>query len=169
MDAAVVVLLIAQGIGGLLHAQLCVGLGDGEAVALRDSTEALASSPPDGLAALDVRAYRHPLGMLLGRVSEVVRGRGRPDHRGADLAGASLRGAALAGADLRGALLIGADLRDADLRTADLLGTDLRGADVGGADLREALFLTPPQLTAARGDASTRIPAGFERPGHWAD
>jgi hypothetical protein len=138
-----------------------------DTVDLRDRTEALADSSPDRLGAVDVAAHRHPVGALLGQASELVRGRGRPDHRGADLAGAALRGAALAGADLRGALLIGADLRSADLRTADVLGADLRGADLGGADLREALFLTRPQLTAARGDARTRIPAGFDRPAHW--
>ncbi len=70
-------------------------------------------------------------------------------------------------ADLRGALLIGADLRSTDLRMADLLGADLRGADLTGADLADALFVTGPQLTAARGDEATRIPEPVPRPAHW--
>jgi hypothetical protein len=109
-------------------------------------------------------------GELLARVSEVVRAalphRAR-DRRGADLAGARLSGADLRGASLRGALLLGAALDGADLRGADLLGADLRGADVRGADLRGALFLTRPQLTAAVGDAATRLPGWAERPAHW--
>jgi hypothetical protein len=31
------------------------------------------------------------------------------------------------------------------------------------------LFLIQSQLDAARGDATTRLPAGFSRPGHWTD
>jgi uncharacterized protein YjbI with pentapeptide repeats len=53
-----------------------------------------------------------------------------------------------------------ADLRGDDLRLADVTGADLRGADVRGADLATTLFLSPSQLEAARGDASTRLPEG---------
>jgi hypothetical protein len=130
-------------------------------------TEALTRAGGDELAALDVAGHRGVVGELLERVSALVRGRGGADRRGADLMGADLRGADLRRAGLRGAYLIGADLRGADLRTADLLGADLRAADLRGADLRDALFLTRPQLTAARGDAATRIPAGLDRPAHW--
>ena len=120
------------------------------------------------LASLDVGDLRRDLGDLLGRVSTAVRGGlGGQELRGRDLAGRDLRGERLRAADLRGALLIGADLRGADLRTADLLGADLRGTDLTGADLTDALFLTGPQLTAARGDGATRIPAHVARPAHW--
>ena len=61
----------------------------------------------------------------------------------------------------------GADLRGLDLGTADLLGADLRNADLRGADLSRSLFLTQPQVTAARGDASTRLPSVLQRPVHW--
>ena len=60
-----------------------------------------------------------------------------------------------------------ADLRETDLRSADLLGADLRDADLRGSDLREALFLTRPQVAAARGDGRTRLPDGCPRPAHW--
>jgi uncharacterized protein YjbI with pentapeptide repeats len=93
--------------------------------------------------------------------------RGKPDRRGADLAGARLRAADLSGVSLRGALLIAADLRNADLRGADLLGADLRNADLSGADLFGALYLSQSQLNAARGDAHTRIPSALARPAHW--
>lgn len=108
------------------------------------------------------------VGELLGRVSALARDglRGRR-ARGADLTGATLRAADLHGADLRGALLIGADLRDADLRLADLLGADLRGARLDGADLSDALFLTPQQVTSARGDRTTRLPSGWVAPASW--
>jgi uncharacterized protein YjbI with pentapeptide repeats len=81
--------------------------------------------------------------------------------------GKDLRRARLRGASLRGAYLIGADLRGVDLGTADLLGADLRAADVRGADLGQCLFLTQPQVEAAKGDAATTIPAALRRPAHW--
>ncbi|WTW97634.1 pentapeptide repeat-containing protein [Streptomycetaceae bacterium NBC_01309] len=126
---------------------------------------------PDELARLDVAAHRAPVGELLARTSELVRaevGGKRKNRRGADLMGAKLRGADLRGASLRGAYLIGADLRGADLRLADVLGADFRDADVSGADLTGAVFLTQPQVAAARGDARTRLPVRVDRPAHWA-
>ena len=139
-----------------------------EAGQLLESTGELTRSAPADLLALDVADLRQRVGGLLERVSAAVRPAGSPDRRGADLAGADLRGTDLHGATLRGALLIGADLQGADLRQADLLGTDLRGSDLRGADLTGALFLTQPQLEAARGDAATTVPASLERPAHWA-
>jgi uncharacterized protein YjbI with pentapeptide repeats len=141
-----------------------------EAARARERVAALTGSTPAELAALDVAAERAAVGDLLARISATVRGRlpgRRRDRRGADLIGARLRGAALRGADLRGSLLIGADLRGADLRDADLLGADLRDADLRGADLTGALFVTHPQLHAARGDTATRPPAHLTRPPHW--
>ena len=122
------------------------------------------------------RAARRGSGPLLQRTSAVVRADARRARRapaslprrvrpGADLLGADLRGADLRAADLRGAYLIAADLCGADLRTADLLGADLRDADLPDADLAGALFLTQPQLNAARGNAGTRIPARPATPG----
>jgi Pentapeptide repeats (8 copies) len=138
--------------------------------ALADRTEALAAAGPGELAAVDPGRLREEAGGLLTAVSELARAglpRRAGDRRGADLMGADLRGADLHGAGLRGAYLIGADLRGADLRRADLLGADLRAADLGGADLTGALFVTRPQLAAARGDTATVLPAGLERPAHW--
>ncbi|WP_042369690.1 pentapeptide repeat-containing protein [Streptacidiphilus neutrinimicus] len=135
-----------------------------------DDVEAMTREDADTLAALDVPEVRAGVSELLREASELTRaglpGR-RRNHRGADLIGAKLRRAALRGANLRGAYLIGADLRDADLRGADVIGADLRGADLRGADLTDVLFLTQPQLNAARGDAATRLPATLARPGHW--
>jgi len=130
-------------------------------------TEALTAGTADELRAFDVGAFRGEVGELLGQVSEIVRGPGRPDRRGADLMGRDLRRARLSGASLRGAYLIGSDLRGADLGTADLLGADLRAADVRGTDLSRCLFLTQPQVTAAQGDMSTRLPVAVSAPPHW--
>jgi hypothetical protein len=142
-----------------------------EVEAALEQTDQLTRAVADELAGLDAATYRQVVGDLLGRVSDAVRsdvpGRTR-DRRGADLMGAALRGADLRGAGLRGAYLIGADLRDADLRRADLLGADLRAADLRGADLTGAIFLTQPQLTAATGNAATRVPVSLARPPHWA-
>ncbi|GAA4659968.1 pentapeptide repeat-containing protein [Amycolatopsis dongchuanensis] len=145
-----------------LHPELRQALAD---------TERLTQLPPDELAAVDVPAVRQQVNELLVRAADRARasvpGR-RRNHRGADLIGAKLRGADLRGASLRGALLIGADLRKADLRSADVTGADFRGADLRGADLTGCLFLTQAQLTAARGDASTRLSAPLTPPAHWA-
>lgn len=133
-----------------------------------DDLVRLADADPATILAVDVGAQRRTVGPLLERASELARAglRGRR-HRDADLVGKALRDADLRGADLRGASLLGADLRGADLRLADLLGADLRGARLHGADLTSALFVTPPQIASAAGDATTRLPAGLEPPAHW--
>lgn len=122
------------------------------------------------LAKVDGPGLRRATGELLAQVSETARAdtpRRGPDRRGADLIEASLRDTDLQGTSLRGALLLGADLRGANLRRADLLGADLRAADLTGADLSESIFLTQPQVQAARGDATTRLPPLLTRPPHW--
>ncbi|PWJ56317.1 Pentapeptide repeat-containing protein [Quadrisphaera granulorum] len=141
-----------------------------EVAALRAHVEEVAGAGREELVEVDVAAQRRAAGPLLERTSRALRAAvpGRlARHRGADLSGKRWRGARLRGADLRGALLLGADLRDADLRLADLLGADLRAADLRGADLTGALFLTTAQLDGARGDATTRLPAGPVP--RWAD
>ena len=128
---------------------------------LRDRT-------PVELLTADLDELQEECGGLLAAASRRVRGAGAPDLSRTDLAGRDLRGTALRDAGLRGAVLIGADLRDVDLGAADLLGADLRGADLRGAELDDALFLTGPQLEAARGDSGTTVPAGLRRPASWA-
>ena len=132
----------------------------------RAETQRLAGLDAEELRVLDVGAHRAAVGALLQRVSDAVRG-GGPDRRGADLMGRDLRRTRLRGASLRGAYLIGADLRGAHLGPADLLGADLRAADVRGTDFSACLFLTVPQVEAARGDAATLLPRGLRRPGAW--
>lgn len=161
----------------LHHLTEAVGLPTGRPLhrelkrALED-VERLTRGSAEELLAADVAAQREQAGALLLRVSETVRARvpGRKkNHRGADLAGARLAGAGLRGATLRGALLIAADLSGADLRDADMTGADLRDADLSGADLTGALFLTQPQIAAAKGGSGTRLPGGLSRPAHWTD
>ncbi|MDA3627670.1 pentapeptide repeat-containing protein [Saccharopolyspora sp. WRP15-2] len=132
--------------------------------------DALTRSDAETITGVDVAAVRQDVNTLLVRTSELVRaevGGRTKNHRSADLIGASKRGANLRGANLRGALLIAADLRGADLRSADVIGADFRDTDLRGADLTDALFLTQAQVNAAKGDATTKIPARLDRPGHW--
>lgn len=134
-------------------------------------TRQLAGGRPHDVATLDASTYRREVGPVLERVSETLRAKAgdrKLDRTGANLIEAKLRGADFRGASLRGAYLIGADLRDADLRWADLLGADLRAADVRGALLDQSIFLTQPQLDAARGNESTTIPSALVRPAHWS-
>lgn len=136
----------------------------GELAAAREATERLATRAGEQV---DVEAHRATVAPLLRRASALVRRPGGLDRAGHELIGADLRRLDLRRADLRNAHLLGADLRGADLDRADVLGTDLRGADVRGADLRAALYLTQPQVSAATGDATTRLPPGLDRPPHW--
>jgi uncharacterized protein YjbI with pentapeptide repeats len=143
----------------------------GELRTALDDTERLTHRDAEAVLELDMTAHGRDVDALLLRASELVRGgarRRRIDRRGADLVGADLRRADLSRANLRRTCLIGADLRGANLRLADLIGADLRAADLRGADLRDALFLTQPQLDAARGDAGTRLPASLAHPTHWS-
>ncbi|ACQ81983.1 pentapeptide repeat protein [Beutenbergia cavernae DSM 12333] len=149
-----------------LRAELARAVAETRAVTMLDG---------EALLAYDVAPHAARVRALLGRASELVRAtagepsraRVRAERRGRDLLGAQLAGARLAGALLRGTLLVAADLRGADLRLADLAGADLRDTDLRGADLSGTLYLTQPQLDAAHGDASTRLPSTVQRPGHW--
>ena len=140
----------------------------GELTTTRDAIDTLTAGTATELAAVDLDGLTAQVGALLARVSVLVRGESAPDRAGADLIGRDLRSSRLTDAGLRGAYLIGADLRGVDLGRADLLGADLRAADVRGADLSRCLFLTQPQVTAARGDMSTRLPVALSPPPHWA-
>lgn len=115
-----------------------------QAVLLDHEVAALAGAAPEQVLGADLGALRQRAGELFRRVAAE---RGGPSHRGA--------------------LLLAADLRGVDLSGADLLGADLRDADVRGADLSQALFLTQPQVNAARGDATTRLPGRLDRPPTW--
>lgn len=154
----------------LREAETLVGPGRlrDEVAHARRALEAMAGEAAAPLLAIDTGEERQWVGRLLGEASSRVRGPGRADHAGADLAGRSFVGSDLRGASFRGAQLIGADLRDAELDRVDLLGADLRGADVRGATLAGALFLTQFQVNAANGDGRTTLPAVLERPGHWS-
>ncbi|MDX8148575.1 pentapeptide repeat-containing protein [Lentzea sp. BCCO 10_0061] len=122
---------------------------------------------PDDVLVLDVAEIRAKVNVLLLRTSERLRSSAK-SYRGADLIGARLRNKNLGSADFRGAYLIGADLTNSDLSRADMIGADLRGADLSGADLSTCLFLTQPQVNAARGNARTKLPDALTRPSHWS-
>ena len=141
---------------------------DPDARAARLEIEALTAANPETLLTSDVDGILARVGRLLADASGRVRRRwpDAADRSHDDLAGRRLTGD-LRGCSLRGAVLIRADLRDARLDETDLLGADLRDADLRGADLSTALFLTQPQVNAATGDATTVLPAGLSRPGHW--
>ena len=135
-----------------------------------DRTERLTMEQAENLERADVDAHRAEVDGLLRRASELERAANpgaRLDLEGVDRLGAEMAGSDLRGANLRGVLLVGADLSGADLRWADLIAADMRGADLSGADLSESLFLTQPQVDAARGDDRTRLPDALVRPSHW--
>lgn len=143
---------------------------------LRKTIEHAVSGELSALFALDLQQLHSEVRALLIEVSEEVRASyfaAGDDHlgselkAGADLMGRNLRSRRLCGADLRGAYLIAADLRDADLAGVDLLGADLRDARLEGADFSKALFLTQPQLNAARGSRTALLPLDLTMPSHW--
>jgi len=142
-------------------------------------TEELTMLTPGELTCLDVDALRERIKARLLETSVLVREdvsrqvkttkRQRKLHPGALLMGADLRKNDLRGANLRGACLIAADLRATDLTGTDLLGADFRDTDIRGADMSHGLFLTQAQINAARGDHSTKLPAGLIIPRSWTD
>lgn len=139
----------------------------------RRRLEDLTHGSADALAELQWANVGSDVRPLLKRASELVRS-GIPGIRARkrkhlSLTGADLKDADLHGTSLRFRLLTGADLRGADLRTVDMIGTDLKGADLSGADLTGALYLTQPQLNAAKGDSRTVLSGrpGLVRPAHW--
>ncbi len=99
----------------------------------------------------------------------------RANLKGADLSGANLSGAVLHDAYLYGANLNGADLSMSPATTegfsvgdgADLSGAYLGGARLNAADLSETLGLTQQQIDEAKGDATTKLPAGLHMPDSW--
>lgn len=141
---------------------------DPAAAATRSEVEMLRGADPETLLTSDLDGLHERVGGLLSEASTRVRRShpGAADRSRADLAGRRLVGDHR-GWTFRGAVLIRADLRAADLHDADLLGADLRDADVRGCDLSTTLFLTQPQVNAARGDAAAVLPSGLRRPGHW--
>jgi len=149
-----------------VHAEAAALRGEVDGLADRVTNHGLSRSPERARAESD-RVWA-AVDVVLRHASALARAglRGVRFQR-ADLAGRDLRRRRLGGADLRGASLLGADLRGALLDRTDLVGADLRGADLRGADLSTALFLTPPQVSAARGDARTALPATLPRPAHW--
>ena len=134
-----------------------------------------AMSPPQALKAINFTAHYAKAGGLLRDVSgqrraELARGlkiKLPPERARADYAGRDLRSHSLRCAGLRGACLIAANLMDMDLTGTDLCGADLRDANLSGADLSGSLFLTQPQLGAARGDSGTKLPPFLTRPVQW--
>jgi hypothetical protein len=77
-------------------------------------------------------------------------------------------------ADVRSTLIdISEEVRAAYFAAGDDLGpelipgADLRDARLEGADLSAALYLTQPQINAARGGRGTRLPRGLSAPPHW--
>lgn len=145
---------------------------------LRATIEHSVSGELSALLSLDLQELHAQVRTLLIEVSEEVRASyfaAGDDHlvselkAGADLMGRALRSRRLCGADLRGAYLIAADLRDSDLAGVDLLGADLRDARLEGADLSKALYVTQPQLNAARGSHATLLPPDMAVPSHWHD
>jgi uncharacterized protein YjbI with pentapeptide repeats len=143
---------------------------------LRNTIEGAVGGELSDLLSLDVQDLHSQVRSTLIEISEEVRasylaaGTEHLDSAlkpGADLMGKDLRSRRLCGADLRGAYLIAADLRDCDLSGVDLLGADVRDARLDGADLSRALYVTQPQLNAAKGNRATLLPADLEMPTHW--
>lgn len=83
------------------------------------------------------------------------------DLTGAFLPAANLSGAFLVDAKMHEAFLLEANLRSSGLQRADLSNADLTLADFSAADL-SAADLLGAELDRTRGDAQTKLPAGYE-------
>lgn len=146
------------------------------AVELRNTIEQALGGEVAKLLSLNVQDLHAHVRSTLISVSEEVRASYLAvgdDHLdpalkpGADLMGKNLSSRRLCGANLRGAYLIATDLRDCDFSGVDLLGADFRDTRLEGADLSQALYVTQPQLNAAKGNRATLLPSDLEMPSHW--
>lgn len=148
----------------LFHLEEAVERQPANAAVLTAQTqlERISAGSPEAILQVDIDELVEEVGAILRQVSAEVRGIEGTMRR--DLIGRDLRRRPLTDANLRGAFLIATDLRGVDLSGTDLLGADLRDARVQGADLSRSLFLTQPQLNAALGDATTRVPARLRHP-----
>lgn len=115
--------------------------------ALTARLRSVRAGTPEEILLTDLDELLEEVGDVLRNVSAAIRG---PEDR-----------------DYRSALLMAEDFRGLDLGRADLLGADLRDARLHGANLSRTLFLTQPQLNAARGDGTTQIPPRLHRPTVW--
>ncbi|MGL5085464.1 MAG: pentapeptide repeat-containing protein [Clostridium sp.] len=132
---------------------------------LIDETENLTMLDADSLKSLDIESHRDKVNELLSKTSDLVRSMaskgkksnlknkktiaGRRDFIGVDFRKINLRGA-----DLRGAFLIAADFR---------------GVNLNGANLAGSIFITQPQINAAKGDSNTKLPISLVRPSYWGN
>lgn len=149
-----------------------------EIMSMINETVSLTNLDGSKLMKVDLVAHRHNVNALLSKTSELVRSentRGKKNGLKSkkmiagrrNLIGADLKKIDLRGADLRGALLIAADLRGADLSGTDLIGSDLRDTDLRGANLKNSIFITQPQINAAKGDLNTKLPISLTHPTYW--
>jgi uncharacterized protein YjbI with pentapeptide repeats len=143
---------------------------------LIEDTEKLTLKNAEFLLSLDIELHRTKVNLLIKNTSELIRAKAnnkknsgsknKNSHR-TDYFGADLRKTNLRGADLRGACLIAANLKGVDLSFADLIAADLRDTDISGANLSNSIFITQAQISAAKGDANTKLPIGIIRPSYW--
>jgi hypothetical protein len=154
---------------------LTEALGFGAARPLRSDlsgalaeTERLTELGPEALAELDVDARRRRVGAVLRRVSELVRGHGGRQLRGADPDGCEP--ARRRPARGRPAGRVPDRRRSHRCRSAAGRSHRRRSARRGdaGADLGASIFLTQFQVNAAAGDGETVLPEALTRPAHWS-
>jgi uncharacterized protein YjbI with pentapeptide repeats len=86
---------------------------------------------------------------------------GRARFTGGDLRDLNAYGAVMGGADFAHADLTNATFVGAYLQGANFAGAKLGGANFSGAEMAHARGLTPAQISAACGDASTTLPRGL--------
>lgn len=138
----------------------------------------LANSKPEQLRDISLEVLRIEVNKLLAANSELVRAAyqkpetkksktKQPANGRKDFIGADLRKMDMRGADLRGALLIAANLSHLDLSGADFIAADLRDTNLCDSDLSSSINLTQIQISGAKGNHATKLPANLMRPIHW--
>nr|WP_255575653.1 pentapeptide repeat-containing protein [Caproiciproducens faecalis] len=87
--------------------------------------------------------------------------------QGTDFLGKNFKKANLDRRDFSMSLLIAANLEGCSLDRTVFLGADLRDANIKNTDLSKCVFLTQMQINSAKGNSSTRLPAGLHHPAAW--
>ena len=158
--------IITEYLKFLCHVSLAISFIVSTSISARWKKRVPAAAPQEGIQPFLEKCARQAVSlekMTLPGVTLI-----NAQLRGAFLKGAGLKGANLAFANLEGANLDGASLKKATLTQANFSGVSLVETDLTDTDLSQVLGLTPDQLTSARGNASTQLPAGLARPTHWS-
>ncbi|MBW7572769.1 pentapeptide repeat-containing protein [Caproiciproducens faecalis] len=130
-------------------------------------TENLQMTQQPSLLNLDIAGHKLKVNNILKTVIGMISAECPASSQGTDFLGKNFKKANLDRRDFSMSLLIAANLEGCSLDRTVFLGADLRDANIKNTDLSKCVFLTQMQINSAKGNSSTRLPAGLHHPAAW--